>query len=150
MDEGHVTVLRQLFGDEAMEAVTEIGELVKGMGLQELMACASFFPCCAEFVVHLRRVGGSLDCRCLPGPFATHTNSWDQYCTAVELQIRREEGPRASSVFGLCRRCGSARLFVTTRQLRRADEGMTASVLHGVAHVTPVPRRSANVGTVAT
>ena len=163
-----MTVLRELFGDEAMEAVPEIGELLKAntpmqdvllrtkrhpavvVGLQDLMACASFFSCCTEFVDHLRRVGGTLDCCCLPGLFATHTNSWDQYCTTVELQIRGEEGPRASSVFGLCRRCGSARLFVTTRQLRRADEGMTASVLHGVAHVTPVPQRSANVAIVAT
>ena len=149
MDEAHVTLLRELFGDEAMEAVPEIGELVnvQDVGLQDLMACASFFPSCADFVAHLRRVGGKLDCLCLPGPFATHANSWDHYCTAVELQIRGEEGPRASSVFGVCRRCGSARLFVTTRQLRRADEGMTPSVLHVV---TPVPRRSANAGTVAT
>ena len=29
MDKAHVTVLRELFGDEAMEAVPEIGELLK-------------------------------------------------------------------------------------------------------------------------
>ena len=45
---------------------------------------------------------------------------WTEYCDEVERHIRGDEAGDAAgpSVFGVCRRCGSARLFVTTRQLR--------------------------------
>jgi hypothetical protein len=53
---------------------------------------------------------------------------WDAYCAEVERNVRgdgADAAATAGTVFGACRRCGSPRLLVTTRQLRRADEGMT-------------------------
>ena len=51
---------------------------------------------------------------------------WNEYCGAVEQRLLGLNNTAVDrSVFGVCRRCGSARLLVTTRQLRRADEGMT-------------------------
>ena len=51
-----------------------------------------------------------------------------------------ESGTHVATVFGLCRRCGSARLLVTTRQLRRADEGQSGVHLRSQG-VPPVADR---------
>lgn len=56
---------------------------------------------------------------------------WRTYCAEVERTLRsggRGEGGQGDeaalrSVFGTCRRCGSSRLLVTTRQLRRTVRG---------------------------
>ena len=64
---------------------------------------------------------------------------WDQYCTSLEEQIRGTGGDQPPSIFGVCRRCGSSRLLVTTRQLRRADEGMTEiRICKNCGHVTKI------------
>lgn len=66
-----------------------------------------------------------LRCQRLPGLFAKHVQAWRDYCTQVERSVRGDdETSTIPTVFGVCRRCGSTRLSVTTRQLRRADEGM--------------------------
>jgi DNA-directed RNA polymerase subunit N (RpoN/RPB10) len=56
---------------------------------------------------------------------------WNDYCQQVERSIRGDDEEPATevSVFGVCRRCGSRRLLVTTRQLRRADEGMSRGIM---------------------
>lgn len=59
---------------------------------------------------------------------------WDAYCQRVERLVLTEGGGGGrddgdedrGGVFGCCRRCGGRRLLVTNKQLRRADEGMTA------------------------
>lgn len=78
-----------------------------------------------------RRVGctptcrGHPDCLQLPGLFAQVRQTWVNYRDRVERSIRGEdEHHTVHTVFGVCRRCSSSRLLVTTRQLRRADEGM--------------------------
>jgi DNA-directed RNA polymerase subunit M/transcription elongation factor TFIIS len=71
---------------------------------------------------------------------------WEAYCSAVERRILGTEDDANGatdgsgvSVFGTCRRCGSSRLLVTTRQLRRADEGMTEiRQCKACGHVTKV------------
>lgn len=84
-------------------------------------------PACSAFIQHLHHTNGDTDGALLPGPFAVHRKQWQQYCQQVERSIRGdgEDSDIQASVFGACRRCGSRRLLVTTRQLRRADEGMT-------------------------
>ncbi len=50
---------------------------------------------------------------------------WNEFCREVERRVRGEDAEDAAaqrfrtSVFGRCRRCGSERISVTTRQLRR-------------------------------
>lgn len=59
---------------------------------------------------------------------AAHAD-WEAYCRWLEDHLVAHEGPankgHAVSVFERCRRCRSDRLFVTTRQIRRADEAAT-------------------------
>ena len=55
---------------------------------------------------------------------------WAAFCAETERRVRGTEGDDEAqrlrtAIFGGCRRCGSERLQVTTRQLRRADEGAT-------------------------
>lgn len=64
---------------------------------------------------------------------------WEAFCAAAERCVRGDDpndpvavaaaeasaATQRAGIFGRCRRCGSKRLLVTTKQLRRADEGMT-------------------------
>jgi DNA-directed RNA polymerase subunit M/transcription elongation factor TFIIS len=122
-----------------------------GVSVREMLFCASYFSAYSkqavywntlhviDFLTHLRSVGGSIDGQRLPGVFSVAIHEWDQYCAYVETQIQGNDGDYNTSVFGVCRRCGSSRLFVTTRQLRRADEGMTEIRLcKNCGHVTKV------------
>lgn len=81
---------------------------------------AASFPDLAAFLAHLASHG--CDQASLPlfrdGP----VRRWKDYCHRVERQLRgtdEDATARSSAAFGVCRRCGSARLVVTTRQLRR-------------------------------
>ena len=113
--------------------------------LQELLLCASCFQQYDDFSNHIHHHRGDLSCLLLPGLFHTHTMRWREYGDSVERSVRgdaqvtaffvmlsrvTDEDLLQPSVFGVCRRCGSTRLLVTTRQLRRADEGMTGMVSH--------------------
>ena len=77
---------------------------------------------------HLAAHGGLL---CTQAVFARSEQRWELYCADVERRQRGMDADDAAAlrhqaaVFGTCRRCGSARLLVTTQQLRRADEGST-------------------------
>lgn len=77
---------------------------------------------------------------------------WEAYCREVEDGVTRDHeggaGPGstrpATSVFGVCRRCGSQRLTITNRQIRRADaRGLACG---GVDRPTPRPRRRGHDG----
>lgn len=69
-----------------------------------------------------------------PPPLAPSVRRWDAYAQGVRRRLAEEDDAGADApqqqqqqqrVFGVCVRCGSHRLIVTTRQLRRADEGAT-------------------------
>lgn len=47
----------------------------------------------------------------------------DQYCASLEQQLNPTN--LDSTIATKCRKCKSTRVFVTTKQLRRADEGAT-------------------------
>ena len=59
-----------------------------------------------------------------PPPLAASLRRWEQYTERVRAEAEDEPATRQRA-FGACVRCGSHRLLVTTRQLRRADEGAT-------------------------
>ena len=53
---------------------------------------------------------------------------WGAFCREAERRVHGDTGDAQRfrmAIFGRCRRCGSERINVTTRQLRRADEGAT-------------------------
>lgn len=80
------------------------------------------------------------------GPFATFVQQWEAYCMNVERHVRGDDlCQNTQTIFGVCRRCGSNRLLVTTRQLRRADEGMTAWTLLKKHRARVVYQKSDNV-----
>ena len=89
---------------------------------------------------HLRRTNGDLGFQLLPGPYSDHITRWKQYCHQAERNIRGDdEDTLAPSVFGVCRRCGSTWLLVTTRQLRRADEGIPRATFQFLLGMAPLP-----------
>lgn len=73
---------------------------------------------------------------------------WAAFCAAAEQAVLRPDAADAmddappmpsAGVFGRCRRCRSARLIVSTRQLRRSDEGATEiRQCRDCGHVTTV------------
>jgi hypothetical protein len=63
------------------------------------------------------------------GPYAESIQAWDAYCEHVRGTVEGDTTALPqSTVFGTCGRCGSSRLLVTNKQLRRADEGMARGV----------------------
>jgi DNA-directed RNA polymerase subunit M/transcription elongation factor TFIIS len=67
---------------------------------------------------------------------------WVVYCTEVERRLMGgddDTDDTQNTVFGSCRKCGSKRLEVRTKQLRRADEGATElRTCHNCGHTSRV------------
>lgn len=111
------------------------------MDRDEAVCVVSLFPTPDALFAHCQKHSNRLafwDLECIvAGP----GGRWSQYCMYVERQVRGDddEAHTHASVFGNCRRCGSARLTVRTRQLRRADEGATElRTCRDCGHVTRI------------
>lgn len=87
----------------------------------------SYFPTRESLRIHVESTPSVDDLWLIPEAHASGVQPWETYCLQVERNLCQADDNtnNRQSIFGMCRRCGSARLLVTTRQLRRADEGMT-------------------------
>lgn len=92
-------------------------------------------------------------------PLVAPSQRWEEYCERVAAAAG-EDTQRAAGVFGSCVRCGSQRLLVTTKQLRRAcgavrhayrsEPGRRDDPRDRMVHMRPRPRSCAPARTVAT
>jgi DNA-directed RNA polymerase subunit M/transcription elongation factor TFIIS len=119
----------------------ELRSALQTMDRDEAICVVGLFPTPEALFAHCQQHSNrlafwDLDCiRAGPG------RRWLQYSAYVERQVRGDddEANAQASVFGNCRRCGSARVTVRTRQLRRADEGATElRTCRDCGHVTRV------------
>lgn len=113
--------------------------LVTLLGGEAEEDCSAILERCAPLVV---TEGGDPYCLFERMMHPAGAARWDAFCAAAERSVRGDDpndpvaaaaaeasaATQRSGVFGRCRRCGSKRLLVTTKQLRRADEGQAVFI----------------------
>ena len=129
-DEGHASlvmdVLELRYG-KTCAALPELQSALLTVGRTELVCMLSAFPSADALLNHCRQHGNRFSFWNLEAIQQGPIQRWAEYCAYVERHIQGKDVEEViqTSVFGNCRKCGSARLTVRTKQLRRADEGAT-------------------------
>jgi hypothetical protein len=110
---------------------------------------ASYFPSAADLLAHLEGAGSARETD-LPAFRDGPQRRWREYCQSVDRRLRDEgEDTPCTTAFGICRRCGSPRVLVTTRQLRRARRAAAFARWGLGTPATKERRRSGGAATVA-
>ena len=113
-------MLRLAFPNSAATEWTVAQAQLAGINEVQALTLLSRAPTLAEachWWTHLGQRGNSWP------PLVAPTRCWEEYCAKV-ANAAGEDAQRASRVFGCCVRCGSNRLLVTNKQLRRARRGL--------------------------
>lgn len=114
------------------------------MALDEVVCLISTYSSAADLVNHCQLTNNQLGFWDLHDIQTGPMLRWKTYCMEVEQRILGKDDNdnqvnTQNTVFGNCRKCGSKRLVVRTKQLRRADEGATElRTCHDCGHTSRV------------
>jgi DNA-directed RNA polymerase subunit M/transcription elongation factor TFIIS len=119
-------VLELRYG-KSCDTLDEVRSVLRHMGQTELVCILSAFPTANALLTHFHQNGNQFSFWNLDAIQHGPIQRWSDYCVYVERHVQGTDNEEViqTSVFGTCRKCGSSRLTVRTKQLRRADEGAT-------------------------
>ena len=112
------------------------------MKMDEVVCLVSTYVDAVELLSHCQHTNNQFGFWHIDAVQTGPMRRWAAYCREVEHRLLGSDNDAAdtqTTVFGNCRKCGSNRLEVRTKQLRRADEGATElRTCHDCGHTSRV------------